>query len=315
MCDNDPCVHAASQNGWNISEYTQCTKDFVKQSNVTKKTFLRQASRDRRSAHTVDNSCPVMQCSEIHNLSDTASIKAYRKCANQNKKKMPPTNSLEPHTINDSCNNYSEAWGECSCWNNEHVGCSYNLPGFARFPDEPHQMGTKFLLITNNDAPLNDQKTLAEPGVGNDFDISQFGTFVAGQRTILCIHGFSQDQIWTCELLAKAIKMKNTKWNVINVEWIEAAEPSQNGNWWDFDFTGTYSLKEDYSKASSNSRVVGRQIANFLSSMITARLVEPSKIHLVGHSMGGHVVGYAGKWFNRMYDEKIGRISSLGSLV
>ena len=301
---------AASTNGWNVDAYIQCTKDFVKKSNTKKKSFLKQASRGRRFAHTVDNNCPLIQCSEIHDLSNKASIKAYRKCTNKNKKNMPPTNTLEPHTINDSCDNYSEAWGDCKCWNDQHVGCSYNIPGFARFPNEPDQMGTKFYLITNKEHPLNDQKVLAEPGIGNDFDLSQFGTFVPGQRTFFCIHGYTSDQAWTCDHLAKSIKMKNNKFNVIHVEWLNGAAPSQNGNWWEFveNF-----VTEDYSKAASNTRVVGRQIANFISSMITARLIEPSKIHLIGHSLGAHVSGYAGKWFNRMYDQRIGRISALGS--
>ena len=171
-------------------------------------------------------------------------------------------------------------------------------------------MGTKFFLVTNADHPLNDQMVLAEPGVGSDFDISQFGSFVPGQKTYFCIHGYTSDQAWTCDHLAKSLKMKNKKWNVINVEWLHGAAPSSDGNWWEF---SENFLTEDYSKAASNTRIVGRQVANFISSMITARLVEPSKIHLIGHSLGGHVSGYAGKWFYQMYDERIGRISALGN--
>lgn len=56
---------------------------------------------------------------------------------------------------------------------------------------------------------------------------------------------------------------------------------------------------------------MGRQTANFISQLVTLRLIRPGDVHLIGHSLGGHAVGYIGKWFNRMYSERLGRITSL----
>ena len=110
--------------------------------------------------------------------------------------------------------------------------------------------------------------------------------------------------MWTSVDLTKSLKLKNDKWNVITVEWKDGAHPTS--------ILSTPGNTEDYSRACSNVRVAGRQTANFISKLITARFIRPSDVHLVGHSLGGHTVGYIGKWFNRMYpNERLGRISSL----
>ena len=103
--------------------------------------------------------------------------------------------------------------------------------------------------------------------------------------------------------LTRSLKLENEKWNVITVEWKDGAHPTS--------IVSTPGNSEDYSRACSNARVAGRQTANFISKLIQARLVRPSDIHLIGHSLGGHTVGYVGKWFNQMYSERLGRITSL----
>ena len=49
----------------------------------------------------------------------------------------------------------------------------------------------------------------------------------------------------------------------------------------------------------------------FLKSFISTYAISPSQIHLVGHSLGSHVSGMAGKRMLKETGEKIGRISAL----
>lgn len=49
-----------------------------------------------------------------------------------------------------------------------------------------------------------------------------------------------------------------------------------------------------YVQATANTRVVGAQIAEFIQSLMKIYKLSPLNFHLIGHSLGAHVVGYAG---------------------
>ena len=159
------------------------------------------------------------------------------------------------------------------------------------------------MLITDPQNPAQGQRKLAEPATGNIFDSTQFATFVPGQKTLIMLHGL-QDTPERLYKVFQSVGIKSAKWNIIAVDWRQGASPD--------DALSFVNINEKYSRAASNTRLVGRQVANFISQLITARLVEPSDIHLIGHSLGAHVAGYAGKWHNRMYPgERLGRITGL----
>lgn len=50
-----------------------------------------------------------------------------------------------------------------------------------------------------------------------------------------------------------------------------------------------------YSQASANTRVVGAEIARLLNFLRANAGVSLDKIHLIGHSLGAHIAGYAGR--------------------
>ena len=52
----------------------------------------------------------------------------------------------------------------------------------------------------------------------------------------------------------------------------------------------------DYPQAASNTQLVGRQIAIFVSAN------QLSSVHLSGHSLGGQIAGYAGKYTNQLIE-------------
>ena len=49
-----------------------------------------------------------------------------------------------------------------------------------------------------------------------------------------------------------------------------------------------------YEKASANTQVVGADVALFIDYFIKQRGSKATDFHLIGHSLGGHVAGYAG---------------------
>ncbi|XP_039765399.1 pancreatic triacylglycerol lipase-like isoform X2 [Pararge aegeria] len=65
-----------------------------------------------------------------------------------------------------------------------------------------------------------------------------------------------------------------------------------------------------YARASTFVQYIGEAIAAVLAALV-GHGQDPAKIHLVGHSLGGHIAGYAGKAFQLLTGKKIGRITGL----
>lgn len=68
---------------------------------------------------------------------------------------------------------------------------------------------------------------------------------------------------------------------------------------------------QSYWQSAVNARVVGSQVKVLISNLIDSDIIDVSKFHLVGHSLGAHVMGYAGKDFNLENDFKLPRITGL----
>ena len=63
--------------------------------------------------------------------------------------------------------------------------------------------------------------------------------------------------------------------------------------------------KVNYCRATANARVVGSQLAAFILTMQTLGL-NLANVHLIGHSLGAQVTGYAGRL---LQNPKVGRIT------
>ena len=50
-----------------------------------------------------------------------------------------------------------------------------------------------------------------------------------------------------------------------------------------------------YNQAVANTRLVGAQVGLLLKALEKDKQISPSKVHIVGLSLGAHVAGYAGK--------------------
>ncbi|KAK3584975.1 hypothetical protein CHS0354_009667 [Potamilus streckersoni] len=66
--------------------------------------------------------------------------------------------------------------------------------------------------------------------------------------------------------------------NVIIVDWLKGAD------------------KNNYARAVANTRVVGALVSRLMSTLDTVANGDYfGKIHIIGHSLGAHVAGYAGE--------------------
>lgn len=66
-----------------------------------------------------------------------------------------------------------------------------------------------------------------------------------------------------------------------------------------------------YSEARRLSIIVGQQLTLFLLYLSKSTGIKMSTIHLIGHSMGAQISGFAGHGVNKVTNEKIGRITGL----
>ena len=94
----------------------------------------------------------------------------------------------------------------------------------------------------------------------------------------------------------------NTPANIIIVDWSALGTPN----------TGTLLAPAFYDLAVNNVPIVGRTVAEFLVFLMEQKaLRSPKDIHLVGHSLGAHVSGMAGTYFQNLTGQLVARISGL----
>ncbi|XP_071852859.1 pancreatic triacylglycerol lipase-like [Apostichopus japonicus] len=105
---------------------------------------------------------------------------------------------------------------------------------------------------------------------------------------VIIIHGWGEScqKQWIQEL-SKAI-LTNVNKTMVLVDWYEGAD------------------ELNYMKAVQNIRVVGREVALLINSLTEENGCNLSDVHIIGHSLGAHVAGYAGEFL-----QGIGRITAL----
>ncbi|XP_015908740.1 pancreatic lipase-related protein 2-like [Parasteatoda tepidariorum] len=117
-----------------------------------------------------------------------------------------------------------------------------------------------------------------------DIDSSGFNPKV---KTIFVIPGFMSKfaDYWKIPLVKSLLSIEPC--NVFLVDWQHGDGPL-------------------YEQAVANTRVVGAEIALFLNKLKEKYEFSFESVHLIGHSLGSHIAGYAGKLLH-----KIGRITAL----
>ncbi|KAK3929437.1 Inactive pancreatic lipase-related protein 1 [Frankliniella fusca] len=132
------------------------------------------------------------------------------------------------------------------------------------------QSGVKFYLIT-----------AAQPGgarVELDKDALLAEGFNASRSSVVIVHGYGHDiQSDLFEKLAGAYLLNNYTVNILGVDW------------------GELCPKPAYITARRRVAAVGARVADLLDLLVSSGLSTPARLHLIGHSLGAHVVGNAAK--------------------
>ncbi|XP_077310063.1 pancreatic lipase-related protein 2-like [Lithobates pipiens] len=171
----------------------------------------------------------------------------------------------------------------------DRLGCFTDDPPYSgtlarpirRLPWAPEVINTQFLLFTRNNP--DQYQVISALNVS-----SITGTnFKPSRQSIFIIHGFMEtgNKPWLVEMCQTLLEVSDV--NCFCVDW--------SG--------GSFAL---YTQASNNIRVVGAEIAYFLRFLQTVHDYQMHEVHLIGHSLGSHVAGEAGK-----RQRGIGRISGL----
>ena len=130
-------------------------------------------------------------------------------------------------------------------------------------------------------------------------DITLPEDFSSDKEIKVYTHGFSADVSGAAVYVKAWIEAHDV--NVILVEWKNLAFAGQITDW------DSYS----YDSAARNSIDIGEYLGHCIYSLTKTKGIDPSTLHLTGHSLGAHLMCKAGRQFRDLKGEKLGRISGL----
>ncbi|XP_048194133.1 pancreatic triacylglycerol lipase [Perognathus longimembris pacificus] len=148
-------------------------------------------------------------------------------------------------------------------------------------PWSPTSINTRFLLYTNENQ--NNYQTVTA-----DASTIRSSNFNTNRKTRFIVHGFIDkgEENWLSDMCRNMFRVESV--NCICVDWKGGSRAA-------------------YSQASQNTRVVGAEIAYFVDVLKNQLGYSPSNVHVIGHSLGSHIAGEAGRRTNGA----IGRITGL----
>nr|XP_004659363.1 pancreatic lipase-related protein 2 [Jaculus jaculus] len=173
-------------------------------------------------------------------------------------------------------------YGKLGCFSNEKPWAGTVQRPLKILPWSPEDIRTRFLLYTNENPKSYQVINATDPAT------IKASNFQVGHKTRFIIHGFIDkgDQNWLRDMCQKMFQVE--KVNCICVDW-------------------RHGSRTTYTQAAYNTRVVGAEIAFFLQVLWTELGYNPEDVHLIGHSLGAHVAGEAG----RRLEGHLGRITGL----
>lgn len=60
-----------------------------------------------------------------------------------------------------------------------------------------------------------------------------------------------------------------------------------------------------YDVAAKNTKLVGERVAQLVTFLVENEFTTLSAVHLAGHSLGAHAMGYAGRFYKELNPGKI----------
>ncbi|KAK6179697.1 hypothetical protein SNE40_012002 [Patella caerulea] len=158
------------------------------------------------------------------------------------------------------------------CYGNDY-GCFEEYENTKKLPESPEKIGLR-LVLNNRQKPDINNPDYLDP---NDINIISNSAYNGAKKLVLIIHGFqgSSDDKWVRDMVKELLLVDDV--NIVGVDWEHGAK------------------RIDYHQAVANTRLVGKMVSNFLKVAHTAMGTSYSDMHIVGHSLGAHIAGYAGK--------------------
>ncbi|XP_046392601.1 inactive pancreatic lipase-related protein 1-like isoform X2 [Ischnura elegans] len=171
-------------------------------------------------------------------------------------------------------------YGELGCLVTDEGWHSIAHRPFNPTPYRREEIGTVFKLFSRHKR----HGVVFSP---NNIGGNSLRVFNPTKNTKIIIHGFrsNADSVWVTNMTN--VFLERDDLNVITVNWAN----------------GAGSL---YVKAVSNARVVGLEVAFLINKLIENHNANPGTFHIIGHSLGAHIAGYAG---SRV--DGLGRITGL----
>jgi len=176
---------------------------------------------------------------------------------------------------------YVEAGYDYGCFTNEiPFGGTLQRP-VSLLPDTPSRIASRFTTYN--------RENLSGKVIGFQNFASAFNPNL---NTKMIIHGFlhHDNHVWVQNMKDSILRYENV--NVITVDWSKG-----NGL--------------PYTQATANTQVVGREIAKLINSICDQTETRAENFHLIGHSLGSHISGYAGERLKNFYKKNLGRITGL----
>ncbi|XP_071953357.1 pancreatic triacylglycerol lipase-like [Antedon mediterranea] len=156
-------------------------------------------------------------------------------------------------------------YGDLGCFNNVSACHKVAFPPMA-----PEVMNIQFHLYTQMN-PIT--SVIVDPYVPESLTSTYFHPYL---KTVVLIHGwFGIVGGWTD--MARDALLQHESVNIIAVDWSIGA-----GN-------------IIYQRSCQNARVAGKKTALFLKFLHDITGASYSNMHIIGHSLGAHVAGYAGE--------------------
>lgn len=173
--------------------------------------------------------------------------------------------------LDDPAPDYEVCYDKVGCFSTDDPFTSLKYP-IVLLPQSPDTIRTTYILYTRESRP--EPQTLDARYPENILNV---WTNFAPRPTKFIVHGFFhtfRTWSWITEMAEELVKYGD--YNVIVVDW-------SGGN------------QFPYTQATANTRIVGVQISLLINHLIKTGYLTADDFHVIGHSLGVHLAGYAGE--------------------
>ncbi|XP_078574623.1 pancreatic triacylglycerol lipase-like [Branchiostoma floridae x Branchiostoma japonicum] len=163
-------------------------------------------------------------------------------------------------------------YGDLGCFTTDYPWSGTLERPIASLPRAPEELQIKFILRTRG-GPADGQ--IVRPG---DRAAVQASNFDGRKPTKFISHGFIENGFvsWITDMSQAFLRVEDC--NVFAVDW----------------GSGGGSMLP-YTQATANTQLVGATIAQFINLLMQETGASLNSFHLIGHSLGAHIMGYAGE--------------------